>query len=146
MDMNKFFINPFDLRDVSLGASRFKTQFDEMTEYYKAIPNDDILVGFRRRARLFHPGKELGGWYSHDFGSPDFDELFNTFGQWLHGLARIYAITGDSEVLTKVKYLISEWGKTIDPDGYFYYSDNCNAFHYEFDKIAEKNKLELQII
>ena len=87
-------LTTFDLRGVTLTPSHFKSQFDQMMTYFMSLPNDDMLLGFRRRAGLAHPGNELGGWYNND-GSfmPDFNEIFNTFGQWLSGYARMYAIT-----------------------------------------------------
>lgn len=45
-------------------------------------------------------------------------------------------MTGDSSILRKLEYLLVEWAKTIEPNGYFFYGDNPNARHYEFDKIG----------
>lgn len=130
-------IHPFDFSGVELEPGRFKHQFEEAVKYFLSLPNDDILLGFRRRGGLPHPGNELGGWYSNDGSfTPDYDEIFNTFGQWLSALSRMYAITHNDEILKKVKELILEWGKTLEPDGYFYYSKNCNAPHYVYEKIV----------
>jgi len=128
----------FDLKNVKLSPSNFRQQFDEMKSYFLAMPNDDILLGFRRRKGLDAPGVELGGWYNNDSSwvSVDFDEIFNTFGQWLSAFARIYAVTQDTAVLEKADYLLEEWAKTIEPDGYFFYSGDPNAFHYVYEKTA----------
>jgi len=48
----------------------------------------------------------------------------------------MWKVTGDSLVFNKLNYLLNEWEKTIEEDGYFFYGDNPNALHYEFDKIA----------
>jgi hypothetical protein len=128
-------IHPLDFEGVKLAPSRFQTQFEEAVKYFVAIPNDDILLGFRKRAGLPHPGNELGGWYSNDGSfTPDYDEIFNTFGQWISALSRMYAVTKNEQILAKVQTLITEWGKTIEPDGYFYYSRLCNAPHYVYEK------------
>jgi len=130
-------IQPFDLQRVTLGPGRFRNQLDATLDYFLSIPSDDMLVGFRRRAGLPHPGVELGGWYSNEASfTPDWDEIFNPFGQWVSGLSRLYAVTQDPRALEKVVYLVSEWGKTIEPDGYFYYSRNCNAQHYVYEKMV----------
>lgn len=57
-------ITPFNYSSVRLKDSMFKEQFEETVQYYLAIPNDDILKGFRERAGLVSPGKNLGGWYT----------------------------------------------------------------------------------
>lgn len=88
-------IYTFDLRG-SLYWTPFKHQFDEMRAYFLAIADDDILYGFRRRAGQQRPDEGLGGWHNNDVDvsfMPDSDEIFNTFGQWLSVLARIYAVT-----------------------------------------------------
>lgn len=130
-------LKPVDYSGVILNDSRFKTQFDEMIEYFLAIPNDDILYGFRKRAGLPHPGEEPGGWYSNDqsFNIYEWDEIFNVFGQWLSLFGRAYKITGDERLIEKSRYLLEEWGKTIEEDGYFFYSGDCNGYHYSYEKI-----------
>lgn len=130
-------LQPMDYRDVTLSAGRFKEQYEEVLEYFLAIPNDDILLGFRRRAGLAAPGNELGGWYSND-GSYDvyeWDEIFNPFGQWLSFLGRAYAVSRQERIREKAAFLMREWGKTIDEDGYFFYSNQCNGHHYSYEKI-----------
>jgi len=130
-------IHPFDYQDVKLTTGRFHQQFEDASKYFMSIPNDDMLVGFRRRAGLPHPGNELGGWYSNDGSfNADYDEIFNTFGQWISALSRMYAITRRVEILEKVQALILEWGKTVEPDGYFFYSRLCNAPHYVYEKMV----------
>ncbi len=74
------------------------------------------------------PGAELGGWYSRDF--------FNIFGQILSALARMYAATGDPACREKLDHLIAEWSKTIEPDGFFYYTRKPNAPHYTYEKMV----------
>lgn len=130
-------LNPLDYGGVVLKKGKFKLQFDEMLEYFLAIPNDDILYGFRKRAGLPHPGNEPGGWYCNDqsFNPYEWDEIFNVFGQWLSLFGRAYKVTGDQRLIEKARYLLGEWGKAIEEDGYFFYSWDCNAYHYSFEKI-----------
>jgi DUF1680 family protein len=121
-------IRPFDYKGVTLDGGPLRRQFDEIRAYYLRIPNDDLLKGFRLRAGLPAPGADLGGWYTRDF--------FHIFGQILSGLSRMYAATGDPACREKLNTLLSEWAKTIGPDGYFYYTNKPNAPHYTYEKMV----------
>ena len=121
-------LQSFDYRGVTLEDGPLKRQFDSVREYYLRIPNDDLLKGFRQRAGQFAPGTDLGGWYSSD--------IFHIFGQVLSGLARMYAATGDPACRDKADYLLDEWSRCIDADGYFFYTRHPNAPHYIYDKMV----------
>jgi DUF1680 family protein len=121
-------LRPFDYRGVRIDSGPFRQQLDEVKNFYLRIPNDDLLKGFRTRAGLPAPGVDLGGWYSAD--------VFHIFGQIISGLSRLYAATGDTACKDKVFALVGEWGKTIAPDGYFYYTTKPNARHYIYDKMV----------
>jgi DUF1680 family protein len=68
------------------------------------------------------PGKPLGGWCKEDSSS--------VLGQWLSGMARLYRATGDTAVRDKADRLMTEWAKTVKPDG------DCRMRHYAFDKLV----------
>jgi len=119
---------PFDYQGVRMTGGLLRKQLEDANEFYLRIPNDDLLLGFRRRAGKPHPGVELGGWYS--------DDVFHIFGQILSGLSRLYAATGDPACKAKAEALYEGWRDCIASDGYFYYSDKPNAPHYIFDKMA----------
>lgn len=120
-------IEPFDYNGVSLDGGRLKAQFEAVEKEYMSIPNDDLLKGFRKRVGMPAPGEDLGGWYTAD--------SFHIFGQILGGLSRMFAATGDIAIRDKVNYLISEWAKTIDTDGYFYYTNETKPRHYVYEKM-----------
>jgi len=127
-DRDKLLLEPFEYNEVKLQQSPLKKQFDEVEADYLAIPNDDILKGFRERAGLPTNGaKDMGGWYTND--------VFHVFGQFLSGMSRLYAVSGNEALKTKVNTLVDEWGKTIDKDGYFYYSKKPNAPQYVYEKM-----------
>jgi DUF1680 family protein len=119
-------LTPFDYHGVRLLDGMLKRQYEATRDFYFNLPNDDMLLGFRKRAGLPAPGTELGGWYSSDIG--------NNLPQWLSAMARMYKATGDQQVLQKATYLMREWAKCIAPDGYFYYSRKPFPVTYTYDK------------
>jgi hypothetical protein len=133
------FLEPFNYRGVKLLDSRIKTQYQKARDFYFNIPDDDILRGFRRRAGLPAPGRELGGWYGGDSTLKDSwteGDTFLTFGQWLSGMARMARATGDDAIHSKAVRLMQEWAKTIEPDGYFFYSRKPTTPHYAYEKMV----------
>ena len=86
-------IQAFDYEGVRLLPSRWTDQIDTARAWYMAIPDDDILQGFRTAAGLPAPGKPLGGWCKEDSAT--------VFGQWLSGMARLSKATGDSAMRDK---------------------------------------------
>lgn len=115
-------LQPFDYQHVGLLDSRWRQQVLSAREYYFSLTDDDILKGFRAAAGLPAPGVTLGGWCERD-SSP-------IFGQWLSGMARLSRATGDQELRDKAVRLMTEWGKTIKPDG------DCRMRHYPWEKLV----------
>lgn len=113
-------IQAFDYTGVTLRESRWKDEAQRARDYYLGVSNDDILQGFRARAGLPAPGKPLGGWCAKDSQV--------VFGQWLSGMSRLYRATNDADLRDKASYLLTEWGKTIPPNG------DCGMRHYSWDK------------
>lgn len=120
-------LQAFDFTGVTLDRGWLRTQVEETRKFYLGLNNDELLKGFRRRAGKPAPGKELLGWYGSD--------TFHVFGQIVSGLARLYAATGDPACRDKAKFLVTQWGNCLAPDGYFYYSRRPNAPHYTYDKM-----------
>jgi DUF1680 family protein len=115
-------IDAFDYEGVRLRDSRCRGQVLAAREFYLGLSDDDILHGFRRAAGLPAPGKPLGGWCKENSST--------VLGQWLSGMARLYRATGDTEVRDKAARLMSEWARTIKPNG------DCGMRHYPFDKMV----------
>ncbi len=81
------------------------------------------------------PGEDMGGWYYHraSFDPPkDMTGYIpgHSFGQYLSGLARAYAVTGDKATQEKVFRLVRGFAPTVTPK--FYEGYNIPA--YTFDK------------
>ena len=118
-------LQPFQCEGVELLPSRLADQVYAVKDYYMALHPNDILRGFRGRKGDWTPGKELGGAYS---------ESGLCFGQWLSGFARLFKTTGDPQIGERALYLMREWAKTIDDDGFYGYGDKGSVNQYIFDK------------
>jgi hypothetical protein len=106
-----------------------RTQVQENHRLLLGLNDDSLLLPFRIRERKPLAGQELGGWYSTYSTAPAC-----TFGQWVSGLCRFYAITGDPATRAKVERLLREWSATISPEGWFY--DNYKFPAYMYDKLV----------
>lgn len=119
-------LEQFNYGDVQLLEGPMLEQFRANHAFYLALNEDSLLQPFRQKAGLPAPGEPMGGWYSW---SKDFDPPKNmtgyipghSFGQYLSGLARAYAITGDDATRQKVIRLVRGFSETVTPkfyDGY----------------------------
>ena len=100
---------PFDYDGVRLLPSRFLDQVERAQAVYGAIPNDDILHGFRRAAGLPAPGNGLRGWCKNTSSV--------IFGQLLSGFVRIDRGTDETALRDKALALFDGWRQTIGQDG-----------------------------
>jgi len=96
---------------VTITGGPFKEQYDRLHAHYLALSNDRLLKVYRQRAGLPAPGADMGGWYDLDGFVPG-----HTLGQYISGLARIGAATGDPACHTKVGELVSGFAATLGPD------------------------------
>jgi DUF1680 family protein len=126
LEKGKEVLQPFNYKGVTLHDSRMKMQFDEVRDFYLRIPNDDLLRGYRLRAGLPAPGAELTGCYIGH----------NAFGQWISGLARMYAVTGDVACKEKAEALMRGWAECIAPDGFFFIEKDPQLPPYYYDKMV----------
>jgi DUF1680 family protein len=128
-------LTEFDYKDVQLLEGRMLVQFQQNHALFLNLNEDSMLKPFRQFAGQPAPGEDLGGWYSP---SPLFDPPKNmtgyipghAFGQWLSGLSRAYAVTGDKPTQAKVQRLVAAFSPTISQK---FYSDYCIPA-YTFDK------------
>ena len=109
---------------VQLGDGPLRDQFEYQRNLFLNLDDDKLLKPFRQRAGLPAPGEDMGGWYddSRDFhiDPNDWSEANwhgyipgHSFGQYISGLARGYAITGDAAVADKVRGLIEAYALTV---------------------------------
>ena len=112
----------FGYSKVQLLEGPFRKQFDENHKLFLNLDEDGLLKPFRKREGLPTPGPDLGGWYDD---ADDFDEKTNfhafiaghSFGQYLSGLARAYAVTGSKPTREKVHRLVRAFAQTVEPTG-----------------------------
>ena len=127
----------FGYSKVQLLDGPFRKQFDENHKLFRNLDEDGLLKPFRKREGLPSPGPDLGGWYDD---ADDFDEKTNfhafiaghSFGQYLSGLARAYAVTGSKPTQEKVHRLVRAFAQTVEPTGKFYVDYRLPG--YTFDK------------
>src|SRR5262245_46210260 len=118
----KCVLHPFDYRNLRLLPSRFLTQVEQARALYGAVPNDDILKGFRREAGLPAPGAGMKGWCRTTSAV--------IFGQLVSGMVRLGTATGDRSLIDKAVALYEGWAATVPPDG------NARMRAYDWDKLV----------
>lgn len=128
-------LEQFNYGDVQLLDGPMLEQFNQNHTLFLNLNEDSMLKPFRQLAGQAAPGEDMGGWYSP---SPDFDPPKNmtgyipghSFGQYLSGLSRAYAVTGDKATQAKIHRLVTGFAPTITPKFYQGYCIPC----YTFDK------------
>src|SRR5277367_2192982 len=128
-------LTQFDYKDVQLLDGPMLVQFQQNHALFLNLNEDSMLKPFRQLSGLPAPGEDLGGWYSP---SSEFDPPKNmtgyvpghSFGQYLSGLSRAYAVTGDKATQAKVQRLVRGFSPTISQK---FYTDYCIPA-YTFDK------------
>ncbi|MGA7340733.1 MAG: beta-L-arabinofuranosidase domain-containing protein [Terracidiphilus sp.] len=128
-------LDQFDYGDVQLMEGPMLRQFENNHVLFLAIDEDMLLKPFRLRAGMPAPGEDMGGWYddSLDFDPHgDFHGFIpgHSFGQYLSGLARAYAVTGSKPTQEKVHRLVRAFAPTITTKFY----DGYHLPAYTFDK------------
>src|SRR5262245_44654126 len=99
--------------EVQLDESPLRRQFDDQQRLYLSIDDDALLKPFRQRAGQAAPGADMGGWYDdskdflidpNDWSTANWHGFIpgHSFGQYVSGLARGYAMTRDEAARRKV--------------------------------------------
>ncbi len=130
-------LSVFGYSQVQLLDGPFRRQFDENHKLFLNLDEDGLLKPFRKRQGLPAPGHDLGGWYddADDFNEKDNFHAFiagHSFGQYVSGLARAYAVTGSKATQEKVHRLVRAFAETVEPTGKFYVDYRLPG--YTFDK------------
>ncbi|MGA8938270.1 MAG: beta-L-arabinofuranosidase domain-containing protein [Acidobacteriaceae bacterium] len=128
-------LSQFGYADVQLLDGPMLQQFRNNHQLFLALNDDSLLKPFRQLAGMPAPGEDMGGWYSpsSQFDPPkDMTGYIpgHSFGQYLSGLARAYAVTGDKATQAKVQGLVKGFAATVTTK---FYQGYCLPA-YTFDK------------
>jgi hypothetical protein len=126
----------FEYSQVQLLDGLFRQQFDHNHELFLNLDEDALLKPFRQRMGMAAPGPDMGGWYDN---ADDFNPANNfhgfaaghSFGQYLSGLSRAFAVTGSKRTQEKVHRLVRAYAETVDPTGKFYVDYRFPAYTYD---------------
>ena len=124
---------------VQLHDGPMKRQFEENQARFLHLDDDRLLKVFRQVAGLPAPGEDMGGWYDLTGFSLEHNSFHgfiagHSFGQYVSGLARAYAVTGDDATRDKVNRLVKGYGETLDPRAKFFEGYRLPA--YTYDKLS----------
>jgi DUF1680 family protein len=129
----------FAYSDVELMDGPMRRQFDENHARFLNLDDDRLLKVFRQAAGLPAPGEDMGGWYDLTGFSllrNDFHGFIagHSFGQYLSGLARAYAVSGSEPTRQKINRLVKGYAETLDPKAKFFIDYRLPA--YTYDKLS----------
>jgi uncharacterized protein len=129
-------LSVFNYSQVQLLDGPFLEQFDHNHDLFLHLDEDALLKPFRQREGMLAPGPDMGGWYdnANDFSPPDNFHAFipgHSFGQYLSGLARAYAVTGSKPTREKIHRLVRGFGETVESQGKFYVDYHLPAYTYD---------------
>ena len=132
-------LTTFSYSDVELIDNPMKRQFEENHARFLNLDDDRLLKVFRQVASLRAPGEDMGGWYDLNGFSLEHNDFHgfiagHSFGQYLSGLARAYAVTGSEPTRAKVNRLVKGYAETLDPSAKFFVNYRLPA--YTYDKLS----------
>lgn len=95
---------------VQLTGGPFARHYDAIHAHFLSLSNDRLLKVYRQRAGLPAPGEDMGGWYDVNGFVPG-----HSLGQYVSGLSRLAAGTGDAAARQKVQSLVAGFAETLGP-------------------------------
>ena len=123
-------LREFAYGDVKLTAGPIGEMYRRMHAHFVSLDEDRLLKVYRQRAGLPAPGRDMGGWYDADGFVPG-----HLIGQFISGLSRIHAHTGDAQAAEKARRLVRGYGAAMEKDGYPYASPKAQTWAcYILDK------------
>jgi uncharacterized protein len=131
-------LQQFGYGDVELLEGPLRQQFQTNHAFYASLDEDRLLKPFRQRAGLAAPGDDMGGWYSWaplsdiDARPNNGFAVCHSFGQYLSGLSRDYAATGNKATQEKVHRIVRNFAPAISE----HFWDGHRFPAYTYDKIS----------
>ena len=105
-------IEEFSYSQVRLTGGPLAAMHRRVQTHFLGLDEDRLLKVYRERAGLPAPGRDMGGWYDADGFVPG-----HLIGQFISGLARMYANTGNPEAAAKARRLVEGYAATFEKDG-----------------------------
>ena len=132
-------LTTFAYSDVELLDGPMKRQFGENHQLFLNLDDDRLLKVYRQVAGMPAPGEDMGGWYDltgFSLERGDFTGFIagHSFGQYLSGLARAYAVTGSEPTRQKINRLVKGYADTLDAKAKFF--DGYRLPAYTYDKTS----------
>src|ERR1041385_5042729 len=83
-------LREFSYPQVRLTEGPLAAMYERMRAHFLKLDEDRLLKVYRQRVGMPAPGLDMGGWYDAEGFVPG-----HLLGQFISGLSRIYANTGD---------------------------------------------------
>ncbi len=123
-------LREFDYSQVRLTTGPMAEMYRRTQAHFLKLDEDRLLKVYRQRAGMVAPGLDMGGWYDGEGFVPG-----HLLGQFISGLSRLHACTGDTEAAAKVRRLVAGYGETFERDGKPYASAKASTWAcYILDK------------
>ncbi|MCX6632773.1 MAG: glycoside hydrolase family 127 protein [Candidatus Solibacter sp.] len=123
-------LREFTYAQVKLTDGPIAAMYRRVHAHFLALDEDRLLKVYRQRVGMPAPGRDMGGWYDAGGFVPG-----HLIGQFISGLSRIHANTGDAEAAAKARRLVQGYGATFERDGNPYASPKASTWAcYILDK------------
>jgi hypothetical protein len=109
---SRYKLREFAYSQVSLTGGPLAAQYKRVHAHFLGLDEDRILKVYRERVGMPAPGRDMGGWYDAKGFVPG-----HLIGQFISGLSRIYANTGDQLAAAKARRLVEGYAATFEKDG-----------------------------
>jgi hypothetical protein len=115
-------LREFEYSQVTLTGGPLADHYRRVHRHFLTLDNDRVLKVYRQRAGLPAPGADMGGWYDADGFVPG-----HLIGQFISGLARLSAHTGDAAAAAKALALLDGYAATLGADNNPYASSKAST-------------------
>lgn len=115
-------LREFAYSQVKLTGGPLAFMYQRVHAHALRLDEDRLLKVYRQRCGLSAPGRDMGGWYDADGFVPG-----HLIGQFISGLSRLYANTGDARAAAKAKRLVAGYAATFEKDGNPYASPTAST-------------------
>ncbi len=115
-------LREFGYPQVTLTSGPLAAMYQRVHAHFLKLDEDRLLKVYRQRAGMPAPGRDMGGWYDADGFVPG-----HLIGQFVSGLSRIHATTGDPEAAAKARRLVQGYAAAFEKDGNPYASPKAST-------------------